>query len=129
MALSAEDVVAIQQLCARYNHAVDAGDGEGFAAMFVEEGTLKARGVLSGRRALADFAAGVPSGAAKFRHIASNIVVDGDGAAATVTAYLHVWATAEPGGSPALITSGQYSDVLARLDGSWLFVSRVFTAD
>jgi hypothetical protein len=97
--------------------------------MFVEEGTLKARGVLAGRRALAEFAAGVPSGAHKFRHIASNIVVDGDGGAATVTAYLEVWASAEPGGSPVLVTSGQYSDELTRIDGSWLFVSRAFAAD
>ena len=40
MALATDDILAIQKLVADYNHLVDAGDGEGFAALFVDGGSL-----------------------------------------------------------------------------------------
>jgi uncharacterized protein (TIGR02246 family) len=129
MGLSVEDIVEIQQLCARYNHAVDHGDGEAFAAMFTEDGTLKAQSQISGRPALAAFAASVPGSLPNPRHVASNIVIDGDGATATVSAYLHVWGSVGPDGATMLITSGQYDDRLVSHEGAWLFASRVYTAD
>jgi hypothetical protein len=40
MGLTVEDQLAIQALAARYNFAIDTGDGEAFAATFVEKGVL-----------------------------------------------------------------------------------------
>lgn len=129
MGLRVEDVVEIQQLCARYNHAVDHGDGEAFAAMFTEDGTLRAGSEISGRPALAAFAASVPGSLPNPRHVATNIVIDGDGTAAAASVYLHVWASVGADGATLLVTAGQYEDRLVSQDGTWLFASRVFTAD
>jgi uncharacterized protein (TIGR02246 family) len=129
MGLSVEDFIEIQQLCARYNHAVDHGDGEAFAAMFTEDGTLLAGSTVSGRAALAAFAASVPESLSNPRHIATNIVIAGDAGAATVSAYLQVWARVGADTAPRLVTSGQYDDRVVAQDGGWLFASRVFTAD
>jgi uncharacterized protein (TIGR02246 family) len=129
MVFSAEDVVAIQQLCARYNRAVDTGDGAGFAAMFRDGGTLNGRGTIAGREALAAFATKAAASLASPHHVVTNVVVDGDGDTAKVTAYLQVWANVGEAGTPALITTGQYMDDLVREDGVWLFASRVFTSD
>ena len=38
MGLTIDDQLAIQQLAARYNHAIDSGDSTGFAGAFVESG-------------------------------------------------------------------------------------------
>ena len=40
MTLATEDILAIQKLIADYNHIVDAGDGEEFAALFTDDGSL-----------------------------------------------------------------------------------------
>jgi uncharacterized protein (TIGR02246 family) len=128
MPLPIEDIVAIQQLAARYNHAVDAGDGPAFAATFVEDGQLVGTPTVTGRPALDAFAAQVPAMIPKPRHVATNLLVDGDGDYATLKAYLHVVASPE-GASPTIVVSGTYSDALRRENGEWLFVRREFIAD
>lgn len=55
--LSIEDQLAIQQLYARYNHAIDAGKGDAWAACFTAEGTFdSATGSFAGTEQLAAFA-------------------------------------------------------------------------
>ena len=44
MPLSVEDRLAIQELIARYNHAIDGGDPDGWAATFAPDGTFESRG-------------------------------------------------------------------------------------
>jgi uncharacterized protein (TIGR02246 family) len=130
MALTTDDVVAIQQLYARYNHAVDAGDGKAFAAAFVDEGLLNSGlDPVQGRPALAAFATQVPTMVPGIRHVATNIAVDGSGDDAAVSAYLHVYAKPDPAGPVVLASTGVYRDQVRRENGEWLFVERVFTAD
>src|SRR5689334_19264950 len=84
MALATDDILAIQKLIADYNHAVDAGDGPTFAALFVESGSLDSGfNVIKGHDELRDFAGMVPSMAPGARHWVSNVSIDGDGDEAT----------------------------------------------
>ena len=77
--LSTDDVVAIQQLVARYNFAVDGGDPDAFAGTFTPDGEFGAGGqVMRGHDELRAFVVG-RAGIAPRRHLVSSIVVDGDG--------------------------------------------------
>jgi hypothetical protein len=133
MGLSIEDQLEIQGLAARYNHAVDSGDADGFIATFSEKGALNAGAfVVEGHTALGEFATNFASSVREPRHVATNLVIDGDGDKATLKAYVQMYVLAGEPGGPAqqtIMTSGKYDDVLAREDGSWKFVQRVFTPD
>lgn len=129
MALTTDDLVAIQQLYARYCHAIDDGDGPGFAACFTPDGVLDG-GIgdpIVGAEALAGFATAVVAGLPGIRHQATNVALDGTGDEATGRAYLYVYAAADSG--PKVITTGRYVDTLRRIEGEWRFVIRRFTAD
>ncbi|MCW2523540.1 MAG: hypothetical protein JWO63_1875 [Frankiales bacterium] len=129
MTLSSEDIVAIQQLAAAYNHAVDAGDGDRFAATFTSDGCLITGQEVKGHEALAAFAESVPQMIPGPRHVLSNLLCDGTDDSATLAAYVHVYAKVGGEGPPALITAGTYSDTLRRVSGKWLFEKRTFTPD
>jgi uncharacterized protein (TIGR02246 family) len=128
MPLDPADLVAIHQLYSRYNVAVDKGDGQAFAACFTTDGLFDAGGMtFEGGEAIAEFAVGVPLMIPGSRHIASNVVVDGDGETATGTAYLTLLDTRT---APVSITmSGSYEDHLVKGSGSWRFSDRRFTPD
>jgi hypothetical protein len=80
MALTTEDQLAIQGLAARYNFAVDSGDGEAFAATFVEAGVLDLGPTqIEGRPALQEFAEHFPTTRRSPRHV-SDILSKEDGA-------------------------------------------------
>jgi ketosteroid isomerase-like protein len=130
MSLAAEDTLAIEKLIADYNHAVDAGDGPAFAAMFVESGSLDSGfNVLKGHDELRDFAGMVPTIAPGARHIVSNVSIDGDGDDATARLYLQMWATAGGAADTKLVISGRYEDTLRREGGVWRFVTRKMIPD
>jgi hypothetical protein len=127
MALAAEDTLAIQKLMADYNHAVDRLDGEAFAALFIERGSLQRGAELTcGRDDLCAFASALPDG---IRHVVSNMSIDGEGDRATARAYLQVWATPAMAGEARILVSGIYEDALERGHDGWRFVSRVLTYD
>ena len=128
MAMSADDIIEIQQLLARSNVAVDSGDGAAYAACYTENGRLDAGagGVFVGRDAIAaagdSFAANTPG----LRHVASNHAIDVTGDTATATVYLMVVIA---GATPAVVATGVYQDHLERTAGGWLFASRCPTMD
>lgn len=127
MSLSTDDIVAINQLYARYNHAIDTGDGAGFAACFSADGQLDTGGGAEvGHEAIAAFAAGTHEMLPGLRHQANNIVVDGDGDTATGSAFLVAFTV--DGGYKPMIT-GRYTDELVRTGDGWRFRSRSFTPD
>lgn len=130
MALTTEDQLEIQGLVARYNHAVDSGEGAAFADTFTPAGVLDAGElVVEGRDALEKFAAGLPSTQHAPRHITTNLIIDGDGDQATVRAYVQMYVLAGDPPHPELAVSGKYADELSRVDGRWVFTRRVFTRD
>ena len=130
MALTGDDRLEIQDLVARYCHAVDDGDGPAFAATFTEAGVLDAGAlVVEGRPALARFAEGLPRSRRAPRHVATNLVIEGDGARATVRAYVQMYALEGDPPRQELVASGRYADELVKRDDRWLFERRVFTRD
>ncbi len=130
MGLSAEEHLAIQGLAARYNHAIDSGDADAFTECFVESGVLDAGALqLKGRAALRQFCSDFPSSVHAPRHVASNLVIDGDGTEATLQAYVQMFVLSGEPSQQVVAASGKYSDQLTKADGTWRFIRRTFTAD
>ena len=130
MALTTDDILAIQKLVADSNHLVDAGEGDAFADLFVDGGSLDTGfNVVKGRDELRDFAAFVPNMAPGARHLVSNVSIDGDGTEATARLYLQMWSTAGGAAESKLVISGRYEDTLRRDDGTWRFVTRKLVVD
>jgi hypothetical protein len=126
--LSTEDTLAIQQLYARYNHAIDSGDGAGWAACFTGDGTFtSATGTFTGAEQLAAFGNAFPS-RLKARHWTNNLVVEPDGDGAKGTCYLMLLRLTD--GAPAsILTTGIYHDRLVCDGGAWKFASRDVAGD
>jgi uncharacterized protein (TIGR02246 family) len=130
MTLATDDILAIQKLIADYNHIVDAGDGEEFAALFTDDGSLDTGfNVVKGSNELRDFAALVPSMAPGARHLVTNVSIEGTGSDATARLYLQMWSTAGGAAESKLVISGRYEDTLRRDDGRWRFVTRKMIPD
>jgi len=130
MPLSAEDQLAIRDLAARYNHAIDRGDGAAYADTFVDDGVLDAGALLlEGRRALEEFPPQFALSVRAPRHIATNLVIDGDGDRAELRAYVQLYALMGDPPRQEVAASGLYADTLVRADGAWRFVRRTYTAD
>jgi hypothetical protein len=122
----------IQKLLADYDHLVDAGDGETWADLFVDDGTLDTgmRNVVEGGRdALAEFANAVPMLSPGCRHMVTNASIDGDGTDARVACYFQMWGTDADPAQTRPVISGIYRDVRRKDDDGWRFVSRALKPD
>ena len=127
MPLGTDDLVAIQQLYARYNTAIDTGDGQTFAHCFVPDGTFDpGNGVQEGREAIAAFAENTHKAMPLMRHNATNVVADGDGQKATGSAFLIGYLA---GPDHKVIVTGRYHDTLVKTDEGWQFTERNFRPD
>jgi uncharacterized protein (TIGR02246 family) len=130
MGLTIDDQLAIQQLVARYNHAIDSGDSAAFAGAFVDDGVLDAGQLqVEGRTALEQFGQQFHTSARAPRHVATNLVIDGHGDKATLQAYVQMYALLGDPPRQEITASGKYTDTLAKVDGNWRFVRRTFTVD
>src|SRR5262245_46079215 len=69
-ALTAQDYADIQQLYARYNWAIDAGDVEGYVALYTSDGSFN---TFNGAEGLRTFMKNVQGGTR--RHWNSNLVI------------------------------------------------------
>ena len=127
MSLTTADLIEMQQLYARYNTAIDTGDGKTFAECFVENAHFDS-GIskIDGREGIGAFAEQTHAAMPGMRHNATNILFDGDGDNATGSAFLIGYLT-EGGYKP--IVTGRYLDELVKTDDGWLFTKRVFKAD
>lgn len=132
--LSAEDYAEIQNLYAYYNLCSDAGDADGYASCFAEDGELRIDAVglaIRGREALREFkrADAARRGERYRRHWNGSLHLQklADG---TVRGrcYLHGYNGA-PGALPELADAGVYDDALVKVDGEWKFARRTIAMD
>ena len=127
MALPADDWAEIQQLYARYNTAIDTGDGDSFGGCFVPAGVFNpGTGAVEGQAAIGEYGVAAHEALPLMRHNATNIVVDVDGERATGSAFLIGYLA---GPNFKVIVTGRYRDTLVKADGEWRFVERIFQAD
>jgi uncharacterized protein (TIGR02246 family) len=127
MSLSTDDLIQIQQLYARYNTAIDTGDGEAFAGCFVPEGVFNpGHGLIEGHPAISAFAVDTHKNLPLMRHNATNVVIDGDGDKATGSAFLIGYLA---GPDYKVIVTGRYRDELTCTNEGWRFVDRQFSID
>lgn len=127
MALAAADHLAIEQLYARYSHAVDRGDGEAWAACSTPDGVFTSFGRDHAGRAaivaLADSTRRRPPG----RHWVSNIVLEPTDFGARGSAYL-AWLQITK--SPVTLpTTGFHEDEVVPTSEGWRFRRRTFVSD
>jgi len=122
------DYEEIQDLIARYSHAVDTWDPEAYAALYTEDGSLTEEGsTVKGRAKLhslieqgGEAAARASEGA---RHIQMTSTIDIKGDRATARTYLVTIALSEQGWR--IRGGGTYVDEIVRdADGRWRFESR-----
>ena len=122
--LSTQDYIDIEQLYARYNHAIDSGDAEGWAATFTPDGTFNR---FAGKDALVGFIQQWKEkmNGANRRHWNTNLrIVPGkDGASASVFLMLVDVST------KSIVATGMYNDTLVKTAGGWRFKSRQTTMD
>jgi hypothetical protein len=122
--LSATDVSQIQQLYARYNHAIDEGNADAWADTFTADGVFANN--FKGREALKGFintwrTSPQMNGPAR-RHFSADLVISSsaEGATGKVSAMLIDLST-----QPVSIASYiVYNDVLVKTPQGWRFKSR-----
>ena len=123
--LTADDYIEIQQLYAKYAHALDLGDAEGWANTFTSDGVF---GETMGHDQLKAFADGFMEsfdGAA--RHWNTQIVITPTADGAHGSCYLLLVDTrSQPAG---LTVAGIYQDNVVKTSHGWRFKERVFTVD
>ncbi|MEO9256012.1 MAG: nuclear transport factor 2 family protein [Tepidiformaceae bacterium] len=127
--LTIEDQLAIQQLYARYNHAIDGGKGDAWAACFTADGTFdSASGSFAGTEQLAAFATAFAQ-RLKARHWITNLVMDAANDGATGSCYLMLLRLGNAEKPTSILTTAIYHDTLKNVGGQWKFSSRKVEAD
>jgi hypothetical protein len=119
--ISAQDYTDIQQLYARYNHAIDSGDAETWAGTFTPDGTFNQ---VSGHDGLVAFVhnwVDKMNGGAR-RHWNTNLLITPTPTGAKGAVYLFLLdISAKP---PAIAAAAHYDDVLVKTPQGWRFKSR-----
>lgn len=123
--LTADDLVEIQQLYAKYNWAIDGGDAKGWAATFTADGVFNNN---VGHDAIVKFATGFHANmGSHVRHWNTNLLIQPtpNGASGQVYLVLVDFAT-----KPATIAvSASYSDELVKTADGWRFKKRITKGD
>jgi uncharacterized protein (TIGR02246 family) len=129
--LTADDRLDIMDLIARYAYTLDTGDLDGYVDNFAPDGVLFAQ--HHGREAIRAYvrmlmdegrAGPLPDGDVAYRHFVGSPVIDGHGERATVHSYL-LWVNM--GTDPPVSAAAEYTDECVKLDGRWLFQTRLLT--
>jgi actinorhodin biosynthesis protein ActVIA len=122
--LSAQDYIDIEQLYATYNHAIDSGDGEAWAATFTPDGTFNK---FTGHDQLVGFIQRWKEemNGGNRRHWNTNlrIVPSKDGATASVFLMLVDVST------KSIVATGMYNDTLVKTATGWRFKTRATKMD
>jgi uncharacterized protein (TIGR02246 family) len=128
-AVSVEDRLAITELFARYAWALDCGDAEGYAALFVPDGMvqtadgLRFHGTAEIRAMVADLVA-LP-GFRGTQHQTSHLRIAGGGDQVTTANYFVSIRMDPSDGHCHIKTMGSHSSVCVKIGGTWLLKERV----
>lgn len=125
--LTTQDYIDIEQLYATYNHAIDSGDAEAWAATFTPDGTFNTR--FTGKEGLMGFIKlwREKMNGANRRHWNSNLRItpSAEGANGTVMLMLLDVGTKPP----SIASTGMYTDVLVKTPTGWRFKTRQVKGD
>jgi actinorhodin biosynthesis protein ActVIA len=123
--LTAQDLVDIQQLYAKYNWALDAGDSQGYASTFTPDGTFNNN---VGHDAIVKFADTFHAGmGSHVKHWNTNLMIQPSPEGATGQVYLVLVDFATK--PPSIATSASYSDQLVKTPQGWRFKKRQTKGD
>lgn len=128
MALSLQDRLTLHELIARLDHAVDAQDWDSYLALFAEEALMDPGFAppVSGHPAIRGFLKASEGGTQGKRHVASNVVIDGDDTEAIARSYLTV---IERNDIPKIVATARIEDHFIKRQGSWLVVKHLVQVD
>jgi len=126
-ALSAQDILEIQQLGAKYCYGLDTGadNGNYYANVFTVDGSF---GNTAGRDKLAAMAR-EGGGRAKLRgyqHIVTNVIVEPSPGGAVGSQYIQVLTVGGQGKPPMIDHGGRYEDVYVKTAEGWRIKTRKF---
>ena len=127
MKLTAQDYIDIQQLTARYSHALDTASNNGYdyADLFVADGAAFDRWI--GREQIASIppiGARQPSGPDYVRHYAMNHLIEPTANGAIGKQYVIVIDHQKDGKPSTIFLGGQYQDVYVKTAQGWRFKTR-----
>jgi hypothetical protein len=127
MKLTAQDYIDIQQLTARYSHALDtaAGNGYAYADLFTDDGAAFDRWI--GREQIAEIprsGAREPVGPDYVRHYATNHLIEPTADGAIGKQYVIVIDHQNDGKPSTIFLGGQYQDVYVKTAKGWRFKTR-----
>jgi hypothetical protein len=131
LSLSAEDVLDIQQLVARYGYVLDNGaeGGKAYADLFTDDGVFASpQATVSGREALLKFASGhrPGQGPAYVRNFATNVKLEPTATGARGRVYGVVIAIGENNQPSSVFAGGHFEDTYAKTQAGWRFKRRQF---
>ena len=123
-----EDILEIQELTARYNHTFDAGDAEGYADCWTDDGTMThdVRPGHSGRDAFLDTVRRYDS---QVIHMTTDHVVEVEGDTATQDCSFVLFTRAKDRSTNNFFMTGRYHDELVRTSAGWKFQRRTTQRD
>jgi hypothetical protein len=128
--MSLEDRLDVMDLVARYAECVDAGDVEGYAALFTPDAIVEySGGSVTGRDEIRDWVGrlakegriGAESGV---KHVLGLPVIHGDGERCTARTYVII-PRIMPTGVISTRFVGTYKDEVVKQGGRWLIEKRV----
>jgi hypothetical protein len=125
--LKAEDDLAARQVIARLNHALDAADYKSYGELFSADGVfVSGFGDAVGPKQVEAALAKVAPFITNKRHVAGNLVINGDGKQIVVTSYLIVF---ERQTEMKYVGSALNVDTLKKVNGRWLVARHESTLD
>jgi hypothetical protein len=140
MELTADDRLAIQELCARACHTIDSGDPDGYAELFRPDGVFQRQASAAGggaiifrhegRDQLKGFArqvTGWRKGLA--RHWTANIAISPAPEGARADSYTMLVINDPEANQVGIGIAGRYRDVFEKTARGWRFVSRTVVDD
>jgi len=120
--LTTQDYIDIEQNYANYYHTIDAGDAEGWADTFTDDGNFN--GTI-GRAALIESRR--RAGPSKTRHVVSNLVITPTAEGANGSLYVFIF---DPQEVPVKINSySRYDDTLVKTSKGWRFKTKMRSSD